>query len=122
MRDLEQQAVMRPNDRGLGMICTRNTKSISCFKDQSTSSSCPHERAGNQETRENHPHQEVRFARKCRTRRIPKVKVNDKNELYYSKHEIQAFSRDYQQEQNGLFVVFQILSGAKETPALEDLL
>ena len=120
MCDREQQKVMRANDRGPGMMCS--PKSILCFKEQIPSNSYPHEREANQETGGNHPHQEVRFARKCRARRIPKVKKDDKHDLFYSKHEIQAFSRDYQQEQNGLFVVFQILSGAKETPALEDLL
>ena len=65
---------------------------------------------------------EVRFARTCRAKNIPRVDKDTKRYLYYSQSEILAFSHDYQEERNGLFVVFQILSGAKETPVLEDLL
>jgi hypothetical protein len=115
MRGPEQMKTLRSNDRGPGMI-DPTTKSMSCFKDPSTGSSNPE-----QDNHQHHPLHEVRFARKCRARRIPMVKENDKTNLYYSKRDIEAFSRDYQQEQKGLFVVFQILSGATETPALEDL-
>ena len=66
----------------------------------------------------------VRFAPKCRRRRIPKVNEKIKADLYYSQDEIRVFSLDYQQEQidyqqeqHGLVIVFQILAGMSETPS-----
>ena len=58
------------------------------------------------------PKKRAHFARKARQRRITRIDSALKKDLFYSSEDYAGFGRELQEEENGLFDVFNNLSGA----------
>jgi hypothetical protein len=74
-----------------------------------------------QERNDTTPKKRVHFARKVRQRRIARIDSALKKDLFYSPEDYEGFGRDLQEEENGLFVVFNILSEASPALILENV-